>query len=102
MPRRFEGERALAKIYGKRRITWYYVLTESAMSELFHVGLTVKNLERSLAFYRDVPGMMAGEIFDGHSQEFDTLTNNPAARRRGVHLKAGPFMGGVGQVVEKQ
>jgi catechol 2,3-dioxygenase-like lactoylglutathione lyase family enzyme len=62
------------------------------MAELFHVGITVKNLERSLKFYREVAGMTAGEIFDGQSAEFDTLTNNPGARLRGVHLTAGPFM----------
>jgi catechol 2,3-dioxygenase-like lactoylglutathione lyase family enzyme len=62
------------------------------MAELFHVGLTVKDLERSLKFYRDVAGMTAGQTFDGQSEEFDTLTNNPGARLRGVHLKAGPFM----------
>jgi catechol 2,3-dioxygenase-like lactoylglutathione lyase family enzyme len=62
------------------------------MAELFHVGLTVKDLGRSLEFYRDVAGMTAGEVFDGQSQEFDTLTNNPGARLRGVHLKAGQFM----------
>jgi catechol 2,3-dioxygenase-like lactoylglutathione lyase family enzyme len=62
------------------------------MAELFHVGLTVKDLERSLKFYRDVAGMTAGAIFDGQSAEFDALTNNPGARLRGVHLKAGPFM----------
>ena len=62
------------------------------MAELFHVGLTVKDLEQSLKFYREVAGMTAGEIFDGQSREFDTLTNNPGARLRGVHLKAGPFM----------
>jgi catechol 2,3-dioxygenase-like lactoylglutathione lyase family enzyme len=65
---------------------------EGVMAELFHVGLTVKNLERSLEFYRDVAGMSAGGIFDGQSEEFDTLTNNPGARLRGVHLKAGAFM----------
>jgi catechol 2,3-dioxygenase-like lactoylglutathione lyase family enzyme len=62
------------------------------MLELFHVGLTVKDLQRSLAFYRDVAGMTAGEVFRGESPEFDTLTNNPGARLRGAHLKAGPFM----------
>ena len=62
------------------------------MLELFHVGLTVKDLQRSLDFYRDVAGMAAGEIFDGHSPEFDRLTNNPGARLRGVHLKTGQFM----------
>jgi catechol 2,3-dioxygenase-like lactoylglutathione lyase family enzyme len=62
------------------------------MAELFHVGLTVKDLDRSLAFYRDVAGMTAGQPFDGQSKEFDTLTNNSGARLRGVHLTAGPFM----------
>jgi catechol 2,3-dioxygenase-like lactoylglutathione lyase family enzyme len=62
------------------------------MPELFHVGLTVKDLQRSLAFYRDVAGMADGEVFHGESRELDTLTNNPGARLRGVHLKAGPFM----------
>ncbi len=27
------------------------------MAQLFHIGLTVKNLERSVAFYRDVAEM---------------------------------------------
>ena len=41
---------------------WYSSGTkEGTMAELFHVGLTVKNLERSLAFYRDVVGMKEGE-----------------------------------------
>ena len=53
---------------------------EEQMAELFHVGLTVKDLERSLRFYRDAAGMTAGEIFDGQSQEFDSLTNNRGAR----------------------
>jgi len=65
---------------------------EESMAELFHVGLTVKDLELSLKFYRDVAGMKAGQIFGGQSQEFDALTNNPGARLRGVHLTSGPFM----------
>ncbi len=35
------------------------------MAFLSHVGLTVKNLERSLTFYRDVVGMDAGAILEG-------------------------------------
>src|SRR5208337_3823892 len=66
--------------------------SEDAMAELFHVGLTVKDLERSLTFYRDVAGMTAGKIQLGQSVEFDTLTNNPGARLRAVHLRAGSFM----------
>jgi catechol 2,3-dioxygenase-like lactoylglutathione lyase family enzyme len=62
------------------------------MPELFHVGLTVKDLECSLAFYRDIAGMTPGEVFYGESPEFDALTDNPGACLRGVHLTAGPFM----------
>ena len=63
------------------------------MAELFHIGLTVKNLERSLAFYRDVVGMKEEERFGvTSSKEFETLTNNPGAQLKGAHLTAGPFM----------
>jgi hypothetical protein len=36
--------------------------------------------------------MTPGEIFHSASPGFDTLTNNPGARLRSVHLTAGPFM----------
>jgi len=63
------------------------------MAELYHVGLTVKNLERSLAFYRDVAGMeQAGQVVELRSKEFDTLTNNSGAALRVAHLTAGTFM----------
>ena len=62
------------------------------MAELFHLGLTVKNLEQSLAFYRDVVGMEEGEPLGVKSKEFDTLTNNPGAQLKVVHLTAGSFM----------
>jgi catechol 2,3-dioxygenase-like lactoylglutathione lyase family enzyme len=62
------------------------------MAELFHVGLTVKNLDRSMAFYRGVAGMTAGEVFKGGSKEFDTLTNNTGARLKVAYLTAGSFM----------
>ena len=62
------------------------------MAQLFHVGLTVKNLERSLAFYRDVAEMTAGEHLEVRSKAFDTLTNNPGAVLKVAHLTAGTFM----------
>ena len=64
------------------------------MSELFHVGLTVKNLERSVAFYRDVVGMKETEfkMTKVRSEQFDTLTNNPGAELSVAHLTLGPFM----------
>jgi glyoxylase I family protein len=64
------------------------------MAELFHVGLTVKNLERSIAFYRDVAGMKEDgqRMLNVRSKEFDTLTNNTGAELKVAHLTAGPFM----------
>jgi catechol 2,3-dioxygenase-like lactoylglutathione lyase family enzyme len=62
------------------------------MAQLFHVGLTVKNLERSLAFYRDVAEMTEGEHLEVRSKAFDTLTNNPNAGLKVAHLTAGAFM----------
>jgi catechol 2,3-dioxygenase-like lactoylglutathione lyase family enzyme len=64
------------------------------MAVLFHVGLTVKNLERSIAFYRDVVGMKETEFrFDNaKSKEFDTLTNNPGAELKVAHLTLDSFM----------
>ena len=62
------------------------------MAQLFHIGLTVKNLERSLAFYRDVAEMTEGEHLEVRSKAFDMLTNNPGAGLKVAHLTAGAFM----------
>jgi catechol 2,3-dioxygenase-like lactoylglutathione lyase family enzyme len=62
------------------------------MAELFHIGLTVKDIERSIAFYRDVAGMSTGEVFVGGSKEFDTLTNNTNAKLKVTYMTAGSFM----------
>ncbi|MGE0682634.1 MAG: VOC family protein [Candidatus Binatia bacterium] len=64
------------------------------MAELYHVGLTVKNLERSVAFYRDVVGMKeeTEQMLNVSSKEFDTLTNNPGAKLKVAHLTLGSFM----------
>ncbi len=64
------------------------------MSELFHVGLTVKNLERSVAFYRDVVGMKETEfkMMNVRSEQFDVLTNNPGAELKVAHLTLDSFM----------
>lgn len=56
-----------------------------------HVGLTVKNLERSLAFYRDVVGMEVTRQFKSASEEFDRLTHNEGARLHLAHLRLGRF-----------
>ena len=47
------------------------------MAELFHIGLTVKNLERSIAFYRQIAPTMRSfytEDPDGVPVEFLQLT----------------------------
>ena len=75
-------------VYGKGAQT-VGMPAEDCHTGAFHVGLTVKDLEHSLAFYRDVAGMTLGKIFHGANPEFDTLTKNPSARLRGVHLTVG-------------
>ena len=62
------------------------------MAELFHVGLTVSDCERSVAFYRDVVGMELEIQADHATPQFDELTSNPGARLRVAHLRAGSFM----------
>jgi catechol 2,3-dioxygenase-like lactoylglutathione lyase family enzyme len=61
------------------------------MADLFHIGLTVKDIERSIAYYRDIAGMSPGKIFVGGSKEFDTLTNNTGAKLKVVYMTAGSF-----------
>ncbi len=63
------------------------------MPGLLHMGLTVANLERSVAFYRDIVGMEVSgpESNDFSSDAFDTLTSNPGARFKMAHLTSGEF-----------
>jgi len=61
------------------------------VAELYHVGLTVKNLDRSVAFYRDIAGMTETWRYDVTGKEHGMLTNNPNATLKGVHLTAGPI-----------
>lgn len=59
--------------------------------DLFHVGLTVTNLDRSVAFYRDVAGMDVLNVTDVDSEGFRRLTHNPGARLRTAMLGVGTF-----------
>jgi catechol 2,3-dioxygenase-like lactoylglutathione lyase family enzyme len=61
------------------------------MANLGHVGLTVRNLEASVRFYRDVAGMTVESDFALVNGGFSKLTRNPAAAIKVVHLRAGPF-----------
>ena len=59
------------------------------MPSLYHIGLTVENLEESVAFYRDVVGL--AEIPESSDLEisgewFDQLTENQGAELRVSHL----------------
>lgn len=64
------------------------------MALLYHVGLTVKDLERSIAFYRDVAGMeeQGAPRVIRQDREFDTLVNNAGVEIKVANLTAGPFM----------
>lgn len=57
------------------------------MARLSHVGLTVSNLDRSLAFYRDVAGMNEGAIVEGENRQ-----SGQPVRMRMIHLATGSFL----------
>jgi catechol 2,3-dioxygenase-like lactoylglutathione lyase family enzyme len=60
-------------------------------ADLFHVGLTVADLERSVEFYRDTAGMDVLSVVDLDSGAFGRLTDNPGARLRTALLGLGAF-----------
>ena len=60
------------------------------MADLFHIGLTVSDLNRSINFYRDIVGMTAhGDEVEIDSEGFGRLTANPGAVLR--CCPRGPF-----------
>jgi catechol 2,3-dioxygenase-like lactoylglutathione lyase family enzyme len=61
------------------------------MPDLFHVGLTVRDVEKSIRFYCDVVGMEEAQPMEHASAQFDKLTSNPGARLKVVMLKGGSF-----------
>ena len=59
------------------------------MPSLYHIGLTVENLEESVAFYRDVVGMLeisASSNLEIEGKWFDQLTENEGAKLRVSHM----------------
>jgi catechol 2,3-dioxygenase-like lactoylglutathione lyase family enzyme len=59
---------------------------------LFHVGLTVRDLETSLHFYVDMVGMTVIERLHRRSKNFDALMSNAVATEVKVaYLTLGPF-----------
>ena len=61
------------------------------MPVLDHIGLTVKDLEASIRFYRDVAGMSVETSFALENGGFARLTRNPQAAIKGAYLRAGAF-----------
>jgi catechol 2,3-dioxygenase-like lactoylglutathione lyase family enzyme len=64
----------------------------SAPATIAHVGLTVSDLERSLAFYRDAIGMEEIVRHEFAEPSFGALTNNPGAEIETAMLKAGALI----------
>ncbi len=59
------------------------------MPSLYHMGITVENLEESVAFYRDIVGLKElpeSSNLDISGEWFDELTENPGAKLRVSHL----------------
>ena len=61
-----------------------------AIGEAHHTGLSVGNLERSIAFYRDLLGMTLVGQQDGTAPYLSTITGFPSVRLRQAFLKANP------------
>jgi len=59
--------------------------------ELGHVGLTVSDLDASIAFYRDVIGFTLDGRYDIAGEWFDTLTHNQGAQLDVAMLQLGGF-----------
>jgi len=57
----------------------------------WHVGLTVTDIDRSAAFYRDIVGMQEGERQHSANAAFGRLVNNPGATLGSVFLTLDGF-----------
>ena len=57
-----------------------FVLERVGLARMSHVSLEVADLEKSLAFYRDVFGFQGVMDRDLHGAEFEAVTGTPGAR----------------------
>lgn len=63
----------------------------SQTTTLFHAGLTVRDIERTLVFYRDVVGMSVDPVREYGGVEFDRLTNNSGTRIKWTYATLDQF-----------
>ncbi|MGZ4147245.1 MAG: VOC family protein, partial [Actinomycetota bacterium] len=56
---------------------------------LDHVSVTAADLERSIAFYRDVLGLSLVDRGELEGEELETLIDRPGARARWAELALG-------------
>jgi catechol 2,3-dioxygenase-like lactoylglutathione lyase family enzyme len=61
------------------------------MAAFWHCGLTVSDIGRSIAFYRDVVGMTEGQSIASANAQFARLVGIPGAELRTVFLISGGF-----------
>lgn len=60
------------------------------LTSVAHTGFTVKDLDRSIAFYRDLLGMQLIHQRDTTEPYVSQVTGFPEARLKIAHLKLGP------------
>jgi catechol 2,3-dioxygenase-like lactoylglutathione lyase family enzyme len=61
------------------------------VTAFWHVGLTVADIKRSAAFYRDTVGMQEGAYQHSANEAFGRLVNNPGATLASVFLSLDGF-----------
>jgi glyoxylase I family protein len=66
--------------------------TTRSRPELFHVGLCVSDMQRSIDFYTAVAGMTVVERHERRSEQFDTLIGNSGTDVRVAYLRRGGFL----------
>jgi catechol 2,3-dioxygenase-like lactoylglutathione lyase family enzyme len=83
------------------------VSAASPAAELFHLGLTVADIRRSIRFYVEVVGFEEAEPAENRTAQFAELTGNPAARlltvmlaSRGFRLQLIEYLDGGGETLD--
>jgi len=66
-------------------------LDDNTVTGLFHIGLCVADLDRSIDFYTNVAGMTLVESHVSRSDTFDALSNNKDSQLAVAYLALGGF-----------